>query len=127
MRLTSPRNVFATQKGRYTMRRHQSQGRTVSKELCVYRLAANGKEIEIEVEVTGTVMPYWAGNYDNPPEGGEVEDIEALFQDGKKQRDIPLTDEEVRLFSEELALLNSEDFDDREYDRDDDREYDRDD
>lgn len=109
------------------MRRGPKTSRTVSKELCVYRLDANGEEIEIEVEVTGTVMPYWAGNYENPPEGGEVEDIEAVFRDGKKKRDIPLTDEEVCLFSEELALLSSEDFDDREYDRDDDREYYRDD
>lgn len=102
------------------MRRHQSQGRAVSKEMCVYRLDANGEEIEIEVEVTGTVNPYWAGNHDNPPEGGDVEDVEALFQDGKKYREIPLTDEEIRTFSEEIALIDSEDYaeDEREYERD---------
>jgi hypothetical protein len=92
--------------------------------MCVYRLDAAGEEVEIEVEVEGTVNPYWAGNYDNPPEGGDVEDVEALFQDGKKYREIPLTDEEVRTFSEELALDDSEDYaeDEREYDRDEERE-----
>ena len=55
---------------------------------------------------------------------GDVEDIEAVFRDGKKLRDIPLTEEEIDLFRDELAMLSSEDYDDREYDCDDDRDWD---
>jgi len=71
----------------------------------IYRPIPDGEELEIEVEVTGTANPYWPGNYDNPPEGGDVEDIAASFYDeaAKTFRDIPLTDEEVKQFAESLA------------------------
>jgi hypothetical protein len=73
---------------------------------CVYR----GPDdcCEIEVEVSGTVVPYWPGNYNNPPEGGYAEDITAIFMDGKKEREIPLSDEECEAFSEKL-YENTED------------------
>jgi hypothetical protein len=70
-------------------------------------------ETEIEVEVTGEGIPYHPGNYDNPPEGG-VEDIRATFMDGKRERDIPLTDDEVSTFEEELMDKWREDYEDRE-------------
>jgi hypothetical protein len=81
-------------------------------EATLYRGPDN--EVEIEVEVTGEGIPYSAGNFENPPEGG-VEDICATFMDGKKERDIPLTDDEVSTFEEQLMDRWREDCeDDRE-------------
>lgn len=101
-------------------RRTLRSGRTVSKAVCIYRDAPNGEEVEIEVEVEGMVNPYWPGDYNNPPEGGDVEDLQALFWDdsAKKYRDVPLTDDEVNALSEELAMIDAETCDDGYDDRD---------
>lgn len=69
------------------------------------RIDAYGEFFEIEVQVSGTLNPYWPGNYDNPPEGGDVEDVAAVFWDeaAKKNRNIPLTKEEEARITAELA------------------------
>jgi hypothetical protein len=84
---------------------------SLSMEATLYR--GDNDEVEIEVEVTGEGIPFSAGNYENPPEGG-VEDICATFWDGKKERDIPLTDDERATFEEELMDRWREDYEDRE-------------
>jgi hypothetical protein len=84
------------------------QNKSVSMDAMVYR--GPNDELEIEVEVTGHLVPYSAGNYDNPPEGGYVEDVVATFMDGKKGWEIPLTDDEVDTFSEQM--MESADGDD---------------
>jgi ribosomal protein L31 len=84
--------------------------KSVNMDTQIYR-GEGESETEIEVEVCGEYQPYWPGNYENPPEGGNVEDVEAFFYDdvAKKMREVPLTDEEVKKFSEELAEKVSED------------------
>lgn len=94
--------------GKVVMRR----GRTVSMNTAVYRLTPGGEEVEIEVEVSGFMNPYYPGNYENPPEGGDVEDLTATFYDeeAKKSRDIPLTEEEYKSFYEDLAQQDVDDY-----------------
>jgi hypothetical protein len=70
-------------------------------------------EIEIEVTVEGSGIPYRAATFHDPEEGG-VEDVRATFMDGKKERDIPLTDDEVATFEEQLMDQWREDCEDRE-------------
>ncbi len=83
---------------------------SLSMEATLYR--GDNDEVEIEVEVTGEGIPYSPGNYENPPEGG-VEDICATFYDAKakKDRDIPLTDDERTTFEEQLMDRWREDYD----------------
>lgn len=87
------------------MRRRGFTSRSVSMDTAIYRLTPGGEEFEIPVEVSGSANPYSPGNYDNPPEGGDVEDIVAMFYDeqAKKKRDFPLTDAEIKQFAEDLA------------------------
>ena len=93
------------------MRRRGFGSRQVSMDTAIYRFTPGGEELEIEVEVSGSANPYFPGNYDNPPEGGDVEDIIALFDDeqAKKKRDFPLTDAEIKQFAEDLAESSSDD------------------
>lgn len=96
------------------------RSRTASIETELIRLTPTGEEFEIEVEVSATISPYWPGNYDNPPEGGEVDDLCATFWDesAKKRREIPLTGEETKEFMETLSERAS-DYD-NDYDAPDD-------
>jgi hypothetical protein len=57
---------------------------------------------EIEVHVTGHVVPYVAPSFHEPGEGGYVEDLRATFMDGKEEREIPLTDAEASTFEEQI-------------------------
>lgn len=76
-----------------------------SLETVIYRPTLDGDEIEIEVEVGGRVEKYFAGSFDEPPSGGFVDDVAATFWDdqAKKIRHIPLTDEEIKTFSDQLV------------------------
>lgn len=78
--------------------------RRVSMETTIYR-GPDDNESEIDIEVQGSLEPYSAGTYYDPPEGGGVEDVQATFWDesAKKRRDIPLTDDEISSFSEQMA------------------------
>ncbi len=60
-------------------------------------------ETEIEVEVCGLIEPYSSGDWHEPPSGGGVDGIRAIFYDGKKQREIQVSSEEVKKFSDELV------------------------
>lgn len=98
-----------------------SRSRAVSMSAAVYR--GDEEDCEIPVEVTGMIEPYFSGNYEEPPSGGGVDDVKAIFYDGKKAREIPLTDDEVEHFSNELIERDSdyepeydEDHDDEPYD-----------
>lgn len=96
------------------------RARAVTINAMVYR-GEGDTETEIEVEVYGSVEPYWAGNFHNPPEGGYAEDVRAIFYDGKKQYEIQLTDKEEQEFQDALLLANDE----YEYDGpDDEPDYD---
>ncbi len=104
------------------MAKHSGPGRSCSTSLdtAVYRCIPGDDEFEIEVEVSGNVNPYWAGNYDNPPEGGDVDGIEARFYDAaaKKHRIIPLTKEEIQEFTQQLSERAAEaesDYHEEEY------------
>lgn len=78
-------------------------------ETAIYRPTLDGDEIEIEVEVVGDYVPYTPartyGDPENcsPAEGGYAEDVTAIFSDNGKPRAIPLTKDEVDMFTEQLA------------------------
>lgn len=76
--------------------------RAVSMDTVIYR-GEGETETEIEVEVIGMFEPYFSGSWDEPPSGGGVEDLRAIFRDGKKQLDIELTAEEQKDFEDQLA------------------------
>ena len=76
--------------------------RAVSMDTTIYR-GEGDTETEIEVEVIGMLEPYFSGSWDEPPSGGGVDDIQAIFRDGKKQFDISLTDSEIKEFQDQLA------------------------
>jgi len=81
-------------------------------------------ETEINVEVFGLVDPPTKMSWNEPPSSGGVDAVRALYYDGFKQRDIPLTSEEVKELSDELWLASSEE--EQSYDNDDDPFYDED-
>jgi hypothetical protein len=86
-------------------RRGMRGNRIVSTDSCIYRETPGGEEIEIEVSVSGTATPYWAGDYDNPPEGGEIEDVSVSFYDesANKMRAIQVSNDELIQLTEQLA------------------------
>jgi len=90
------------------MRRHTAE---LSMETTLYR--GPNDEVEIEVEVTGTGIPYRAATLYDPEEGGLEEVCATLYIDGKGY-DIPLSDEEVMTFEEQLMDRWREDYDERE-------------
>jgi len=114
----------ARQEGKVMIRNRPGKSSSVTLNTAVYRPIPGNEELEIEVEVSGTANPYWAGNYDNPPEGGDVEDITAIFYDevAKKDREIPLSNDELEDFSMRLAEKAAENaadqYDERERDED---------
>ena len=95
------------------------RSRPVSTYACLYR-GQGDTETEIEVEVCGLVEPYFAGDYHEPASGGEVDGVQAVFIDGKKRREIVISDDEVQELSEKLieSTIDCEPEDDR-YDGDD--------
>ena len=74
---------------------------TVRTNTCLYR-GEGTTESEIEVEVCGSVEPFFAGDWHEPASDGEVDGVRAIFYDGKKQRDIQISDDEVKELSEKL-------------------------
>jgi len=101
------------------------RNRAVSLYATLYR-GEGDTETELEVEVCGLIEPYVAGNYENPPEGGYAEDIQAIFHDGKKARSIQLTEWEEQDFNDQLVLADADYWADMDYEPDTDgcRDYD---
>lgn len=82
-----------------------------SRTVCMVTTLTRGDgktETELEVEVFGIVDPGFNGSHWDPPSAGGVDNIRALFYDGRKQRDIRLTEEERKEFHDELWLKSSE-------------------
>lgn len=79
-------------------------------ETTIYR-GPDEDESEIDIEVEGSLEPYCRGSYEEPPSGGGVDDVRATFWDAaaKKRRDIPLTDDEISSFSEQMAEESCDD------------------
>lgn len=81
----------------------------------IYRPLPNGEELEIEVTVEGSYIPYTPAKINGPPEdcypaeGGYAEDICAYItlpsRAGKKAKreEIPLTADEIEEFGELFA------------------------
>ena len=82
----------------------RKRSRAVSLESAITRFDAYGGLLEIEVQVRGTLRPYWPGDRNNPPEGGEVEDVEAVVWDetARVDRHFTLTKEEEEYFTDTL-------------------------
>jgi hypothetical protein len=68
---------------------------------CTIPVEIGGEEIELQC--SGTLTPFWQGDYYNPPEGGEFEDVVVQHPDGTK-----LTDEDMAMLGISFDLVIEE-------------------